>query len=278
MIRPYLLRLLAKVVLAFGFHYNGVQHKFYAFLLSSIVKYRKKTITHNLLRSFPHSNRDTIDRLVADFYHRLAYYVLQSICCYFGKKEEIKKKLVVNNADLIKKSLSENHNVIFLSAHYGNWELISMLLPTYFTCPVIGVYKPLSSTVLEVELKKWRSRFGLTMVPMKEMIPWFSNKDNIPFITLLLADQSPPKHEAGEVIHFLNQKTMFYNGANVLKKRYNPKIFYQKTSVIDDVHYIDFIELSETNVIQQYASLLEKDINLDPSLWVWSHNRWKHNL
>jgi Kdo2-lipid IVA lauroyltransferase/acyltransferase len=278
MIRPYLLRLLAKVILAFGSRYNGIQHKFYAFLLSRVIKYRKKTITHNLQRSFPQATLSIINKLSNDYYNRLAYYILQSIRCYFGKEEEVKNKLVVNNAYLINKCITNNQNVIFISAHYGNWELISMMLPTYFSCPVIGIYKPLSSPLLEQELKKWRSRFGLIMVPMKEMMPWFSDKDKKPFIALLLADQSPPKHESGEVIDFLNQKTMFYNGANVLKKRYNPKIFYQKTSVIDDVHYVDFIELTETNIIREYVSMLEKDITLDPTPWVWSHNRWKHNL
>jgi Kdo2-lipid IVA lauroyltransferase/acyltransferase len=278
MIIAYFIRLIAKVLLCFGSSYNGVQHKFYAFLISRVFKYRRKTIEHNFIRSFPDATQAAIADFTYKYYNRLAFYILQSLWCYFGKEDEIMKKIVINNPDIINQTLSENRNIILLSAHYGNWELMSMLLPTYFKCPVIGVYKPLSSLLLEAELKKWRSRFGLIMVPMKEIMPWFSNKDKKPFITLLLSDQSPPKHESGEVIHFLNQKTMFYNGANVLKKRYNPKIFYQKNSVIDDVHYIDFIELTETNVIKQYAEILEKDIIHDPTPWVWSHNRWKHNL
>jgi Kdo2-lipid IVA lauroyltransferase/acyltransferase len=277
MIKSSLIRLLAHLTLILGTKYNGVQHKFYAFLLENIIRYRRNTVHSNLKKSFPHYSSPKIEATVHAYYHRLAFYLLQSIWAYFGDETSIMSKVVVKNPQVVKKYLDNNEKIIFLSAHYGNWEIISMLLPTYFTCPVIGIYKPLSSPTMEVDVKKWRSRFNLQLVPMKECINYFNAKNKNAFIALMVGDQSPPANESGIAINFLNQNTIFYAGTNTLKKRYNPKIFYQKISVIDDVHHIELIELTGEEVVQSYARLLEQDINTNPIPWLWSHNRWKHN-
>jgi KDO2-lipid IV(A) lauroyltransferase len=211
------------------------------------------------------------------YYRHLSHYLLESIFSYFGDKNKVIQKVKISQNHSMEQAYQNGENIIIMSGHYGNWELISMVLPIVLDKKVIGIYKKLSSIFFNQLIKEQRSRFGLQLVEMKEVSKLYGNQVEKPFITLFIADQSPSISEKGEVVRFLGSPTLFYEGAAVLKKRYGMKIFYQHVNVIDGVYYISFIELGE-NVIQDFATCLEKDILKRPELWLWSHNRWKHKL
>ena len=37
-------------------------------------------------------------------------------------------------------------------------------------------------------------------------------------------------------------------------------------------------EISEGQIMEKHASLLEQDILLAPKYWLWTHKRWKHKM
>jgi Kdo2-lipid IVA lauroyltransferase/acyltransferase len=274
MIKQALLGLLSNLFGNYQFKWNGLLHHSITFLLEKILRYRKKVIIKNLSTSFPSKSRVELGLIQHDVYKYIALYLLQSISAFCGKKTCIEGALNVTISDDLLKDLEKNEDIIFLSGHYGNWELISVLLPIYFKREVVAVYKPLSDKVLDIFVKKARARFGLELVPMEETVNYLKQKKGS--IYILVSDQSPASASGGEWFDFLNQKTLFYRGADVFSKKFDAIVYYQKINIENDKYHLSFVKLDVAKPVSQYVNLLEKDILNNPAPWLWSHNRWKH--
>ena len=78
---------------------------------------------------------------------------------------------------------------------------------------------------------------------------------------------------------FLNQDTAFLVGADRMAKKCNQQLIYPHVTQQKKGYYeIEFkvIDMdSEVEPIEIYANLLEKNIEEQPELWLWSHRRWK---
>jgi Kdo2-lipid IVA lauroyltransferase/acyltransferase len=275
MIGNAIAHLIAKFILIFGHEYDGLQNKIYSFILEKVVGYRKSVVNENITNSFAGISALELKQRVKLYYRHMAHYILDTLFAYHGNEKQLLQSVHIKNGDLIQNEIKAGNNVIILSGHYGNWELISMVLPVELKVPVYAVYKPLSSKFIDQYVKNKRQRFGLGLLPMNEVTTFLQRKQPYNFVMLFVADQSPAYGQRGEWIQFLNQHTLFLNGAATLKKRYDLKIFYQRCIVNNGKYALEFIPM-ETDVIKNYAKLLEEDIIKNPDPWLWSHRRWKN--
>jgi Kdo2-lipid IVA lauroyltransferase/acyltransferase len=275
--RIVFIELLAQFIIRFGSDINSKWCKICAYFFEYVLKYRSRIINENVNKIFPNFDENEKSKVIKKYYRQLSVYILESIFAYFGPEAKVLDKVVMQENVQLCEAYADNKKIIILSGHYGNWELISMALPHMLKMNIYGVYKKLSSPFFEKLILSKRSRFGLNLVEMKEVITLFNKMKGEAFITLLIADQSPAVGEEGKVVSFLGQQTMFYQGAALLQKRYNAKVFYQKVDIKNGIYYVSFIEIY-SNVIEEFAQALEKDIYHKPELWLWSHNRWKHRL
>jgi Kdo2-lipid IVA lauroyltransferase/acyltransferase len=275
--RIVFIELLAQFIIRFGNDINSKWCKICAYFFEYVLKYRSRIINENVNKIFPNFDENEKSKVIKKYYRQLSVYILESIFAYFGPEAKVLDKVVMQENVQLCEAYADNKKIIILSGHYGNWELISMALPHMLKMNIYGVYKKLSSPFFEKLILSKRSRFGLNLVEMKEVITLFNKMKGEAFITLLIADQSPAVGEEGKVVSFLGQQTMFYQGAALLQKRYNAKVFYQKVDIKNGIYYVSFIEIY-SNVIEEFAQALEKDIYHKPELWLWSHNRWKHRL
>lgn len=252
---------------------NGFVHNFFTFVIRDVARYRKKVIAENLRLSFPDKTKEELHEISNTYYKNMVAYILETVKSHHRNYSNQNPDIVFTNAAILNDKPGKSN--IIIGSHLGNWETITLVMPIFLKRHVVALYKPLSNKAMEVLMKEKRSAYGVEMVAMdagvKHMAKQQSNTSY-----LLVADQSPAEAKTGSWIQFLHQPTLFFQGAEILSKRYNMDVFMQEVEKKNGKYWVSYIPLEGKEITKQYAERLEKHIKKHPSLWLWSHKRWKH--
>jgi Kdo2-lipid IVA lauroyltransferase/acyltransferase len=246
-----------------------------AFVLHRVIRYRKKTIKENLVSAFKGGVGLNISNITINYYKNLAAYLIESVQAYELPLDELQQKIRYKNPQVLDELAQKHGKVILLINHLGNWELSSILLPSHISTASFAIYKPLSNQILDILIKEKRSRFGLTLLPMASVARHMA-KSTDASIYIFAADQSPAQEFNGQWHQFLHQDTLFYDGAEVLYKKYKTGVAYQQITREQDHYTVEYKVVEGDHIIEKYVQLLQADIVSHPSDWLWSHRRWKH--
>lgn len=236
---------------------------------------------NNLAGSFPVDV--DVKKIAKKFYSQLADTVFESIKCFTIKKETLLKRITCSNPEIMEQYAKENRSVIFMSAHYGNWEYIIYSMNLLFPHLAIGVGKPLTNKVMNKLTNGKRSRFGMKIINASNIKEEFQKDKDVLTASLFLSDQYPGGVNKGVPAKFLNKDTEFLYGAEKYARDYNYPVIYADTERIKRGRYKIHIskisdnpqEMAKGEIMKIYISLLEKTINRAPECWLWSHKRWK---
>lgn len=248
-----------------------------------IVKYRRKVVLKNLLNAFPEKSESEIKLIQKRFYHYLADLMLESIKTISISANEIKKRFVFKNLEILKTYLQDGRSVIAVSGHYGNWEWGPVAIGLELKEKVLVVYKPLSDKRFEELINSMRSRFGSIMIPMKHTLRKVIEYKNEPNVLVLVGDQTPTREESQYFTSFLNQQTAVFLGVEKIALKLKNPIVYFSINRIRRGYYecvvkslIDNPEnTKEYEITEAHTKELEKNIHFQPEYWLWSHKRWK---
>jgi Kdo2-lipid IVA lauroyltransferase/acyltransferase len=131
---------------------------------------------------------------------------------------------------------------------------------------------------------KIRGRFGVETVERDDFQRIFLKKRNKPRLIVLAADQRPPKAEIRYWATFMNREKFFFEGGEKLAKRFHHTTIYAHLSKPKRGHYVVQYQLlgeppyegtQEHSITDEFIRLTELNIRDNPSLYLWSHNRWK---
>jgi KDO2-lipid IV(A) lauroyltransferase len=195
----------------------------------------------------------------------------------------MKRRLVVRNPEVMQKLYSEGKSVVFMSAHFNNWEPLITAINVLFPHQAFGIGTPLSNKFWDKKINERRERFGMIVTTAENYKQKLAEYKDKPSSVLVLGDQSPGKGASVYWTDFLNRKTAFYFGAEVLANEMNMAVVYGSIYKVKRGYYELELKLitdqprSEPygSVTEGYVRLLEKDIQALPEYWLWSHKRWK---
>jgi len=248
-----------------------------------IIKYRGKVVTENLLNSFPEKSKSELKQIEKRFYRYLADLMLESVKTISISANEIKKRFVFKNLEILTNYLQNEKSVIAVTGHYGNWEWGPVAIGLELKEKVLVVYKPLSDKRFEGLMNSMRSRFGSVMVPMKQTLRKVVEFKNEPHVLVLVGDQTPSREESEYFTSFLNQQTAVFLGVEKIALMTNNPIIYFSINRLKRGYYeclvkslIDISEhTKEFEITNLHIRELEKNIRFQPEYWLWSHKRWK---
>lgn len=288
--------------LPLGFHL--AMAKFFAWVLRDVVKYRRDDVMINLARSFPDKKYKELIRISKQFYLHFADIFAETIwfggCRNARGRERLNKSGIVDivNPEVFNEVYEKSTNMLVLSSHAGNWELLggwfsynhNRNVPLKSDPGEIGVvYKELSNktwdrfiadnrcasikdTAFDGYLEAGKIfRFAITRRKQK-------------FIYIFPTDQYPygiaTKHNIGT---FLNQETLAMTGGTALACKFGMSVSYLRwKNVARGKYTVELVPIcmdtsSETpeSLMRKYYDLLEKDIQEQPWNYLWTHRRWK---
>lgn len=240
----------------------------------------------NVAKSFPNKEKQEQGKIVRSFYRYFTYLLAESVKNLTISDEKLKARMKVRNPEVMDRLYEKNINVLLLSAHYHNWEMLITAQNLVFKHQAIGIGMPLSNKFWDKKINERRERFGMKVVNATNYKQVLSETTDQPTATLILGDQSPGKDENCLWVDFLHQKTAFFFGAEILANQMDAAVVYAVIHQVKKGFYeIELREITREPLNEPYGKIttdyirfLEDDINSKPHAWLWSHKRWKKEI
>lgn len=247
-----------------------------------VVPYRKRIVIQNLSRSFPEMNYKAIENTMSAFYRSFTdnfAEILKAISIPFLQQAN---KLTLINFDVVTEQIKQGKSVIASMGHCGNWEIMNVL-PGILQVNSYAVYQPLKAKIVDRLFLTLRSRFGMRLIPATSVARHFLSKKDHPSLYLFLADQCPKSVDDKYRFDFLHQQTSTFPGIEKLAQATGAVVVYMHVlrtargsySAECKIISTDSVLIKETEITQNYIHHLERNIQEQPSSWLWTHKRWK---
>ena len=262
-------------------------------IICYIARYRRKVVTGNLSGSFPELSKREIRRITRRFYRNFTDNFVETIKLLHISDSEIRRRITFEGTDITDSYLAQGRPVVAYFSHCGNWEWAPSLTlwSTLRTDPNVKfcqIYRPLRNKWTDNLMLLIRSRFGSVSLPKRtaflDLLRF--RKQGVATMTGFMSDQKPSHGDTIHVVRFLNRPTAIITGTETVARRLDAAVVYWDMRKIRRGHYsIRTVlitdtptQLPEFAITDRYATLLQQTIKADPSIWLWTHKRWKHKV
>ncbi len=255
-----------------------------AFVLYHIARYRRKVVYENVKGSFPEMDDVEVRRVVKEFYRNFTDNWIETIKLLSISPETLKKRMQ-GNFDVLHTLHQQGKTAVGISGHLFNWEYMNAVLGLRQPYQLICVYMPLTNKAFDRLFQFIRSRFGPALMAAttlnRDIITWRRKQ----YLLGLIADQSPGDPGKAFWLEFLHRPTGFVTGPERNSQVFSQvPVFATITRRKRGHYFVDFQLLGNDyepirergEITRLLAQRIEENIRLDPSLYLWSHKRWKH--
>lgn len=260
----------------------------FAFILFHIIPIRKKVVVENLTLAFPEKSSDEIEKIAyKNFKSTMITFVEFLSFKSLSRKELLALGTVTEEES---KSVYDadklNNGGIYLTAHFGNWELGALWIGTNFNRSVHVLVKPQSNGYISDYIKSIRGKFGnvsiKTGASVRELFQTIKNNG----IAGVVGDQRGPKELRR--VKFFNRDTAIYPGTAAIGLKTRAPLFvmlflrgedFTYKGIVERISYDNLPENKEDQIheiTQRYISILEKYVRQYPEQYFWMHNIWKY--
>ena len=197
---------------------------------------------------------------------------------YFRKKKD---HITLSGKENLTEVIKKNKQVIFISGHFANFELMSMEI-TKQNIPLATIYRPLNNFFLNPLMELLRRRYVCSnqikkgIKGVRESIEYIKKKHCI----ALMIDQ---RVSEGEKVVFFDRPALTTTLPAQLSTKFDLEII--PVFIERDKNNIFKIEFQKAINPRKYKNKLEltRELNIslekmilrNPSQWIWTHNRWK---
>ena len=263
--------------------------KFISIILYTVDKRRKKDIIANLNFAYNGTLDENIKReIIKTNYINLVYNTILFFMLSVSSKQRILDMIDIDNPQIIQNLLDNNEYIVFVTAHYGNWEYTTPAFSCYFNHKITAIARMTKYEIINKYLKLVRSKFNIAIIDKKgAAIPLIKalKKDKVVGI---VTDQNTADNE-GELVEFFSKKVRHTPIASLLAIKYNAKIVHFFSYYSSDykklkIKILPPIEFQRTNnteedihkLTQIQSTMLEEIIKENPKEWLWFHRKFKN--
>jgi len=251
-----------------------------------ILKSRRNVALKNLRHAFPEIEESKRRRIAFRSFQSVSATFLELLWYPNFTRTGIKQRVQIENIELLKQLQEKRKGIIFLTAHYGSWELATQAITVYSDTPVWTIAKPQSNILVDRIITRWRELFGLKIVAMGISVREILKTLQDGGIIALAADQSAPKESVSVIFFGRNVPTFqgpaifsLKTGAPIIlgctvrqeNGNYTMRFVHVPSDDLNDVSDESILELTRRQVQMTEAIIRQK-----PEQWMWMHKRWKH--
>ena len=257
-------------------------------ILYYLVRYRRRVVDDNLAACFPQRTPQERAGIRRRFYRNFADCIVETVKLFHITDAEISRRMVFENVEAIDRFTAERRSVAVYFSHCGNWEWGPSI--TLHASPVTDVvfcqvYRPLRSKVFDAVMLEARSRFGSVSLPKATVLRGLISlaREGKTTVTGFMSDQKPSHGDPTVPLRFLNRPTAFISGTETLAAKMKMAAVYWDMYKTGRGHYRvvcreladDASQLPKGELTRRYAAALQETIQRNPSIWLWTHKRWK---
>jgi KDO2-lipid IV(A) lauroyltransferase len=238
---------------------------------------------NNLLIAFPEKTESERVRIAKQFYRNFIDSFIEVIKLLSAGDAFLQKRFSVN-MDVLEELYKTGKSCQLHLGHTFNWEWGQLVLSTLTKYQLMVVYMPISNKVFEKLFYKLRTRSGNIFLPANNMREAMSPHLEKQYLLGLVADQNPGKPEKAYWLNFFGRPSPFVTGPEKGARANNLPVVFAYMEKPRRGHYHAVLKLATEDAGQlkpgkitlEYVRYLENVIRRNPSMWLWSHRRWKH--
>ena len=258
---------------------------FLRLIIYNLLGYRKKIVRSNLRKAFPHKSEDDLKWIEKRFYKHFCDITLEAFKSLSISSEEMQKRMVFKNLDILTQFEKGNRSVIIMCGHYASWEW--MLSIGYHTVSQgYGIYTPIMNKYLNKLIIKIRKKHRGNLISRYSAIQQIKNLHDEGNIAVygFVSDQSPRPKPKSYWRPFLGVKVPVFVGAEMVARELDFGVVYAKINRVKRGYYEASFELISdqpkktklNRITDTFTEWLEQDIYSDPTQYLWTHKRFKH--
>lgn len=251
--------------------------------------FRRKVAEGNLQLAFPYLTGAERNRFLQESYRETGILFLEMLFSFYRFDRFIERFCDIENQHHLDAALAHGKGVFVMSAHLGNWEVLTASGPTLFKTPVTMVTKLLKPEWFHRVVSVTRELLGVEMAveprTMKAILKALKQKN----IVGVVMDQYTGAPVGARVPFFgypVGSHTFLAvlalrTGAPVVPaisvRKPNGRYLIRFDPPMETIHE----ENQESAVIRntaQYVRHTEAWVKEFPLQWMWIHRRWKGDL
>ena len=244
--------------------------------------FRSKKIIHsNIRKAIPNINFENEKKLINSMWNNYGRVFAEYMFIENFRTGNLATNINLEGKEILDEIRQNNKQVIFISGHLSNFELMAMCLEKN-DINLAAIYRPLNNIFLNPLMERIRKKYICKnqirkgIGGMKKLIKL--KKKN--FSTALMIDQ---RVSEGILSNFFNQKALTTTVPAQLVKKFDIPVVPIFIKRINQINFKIIIknpiyfpkERTIQNITEELNIELEKMIILNPEQWIWSHNRWK---
>jgi Kdo2-lipid IVA lauroyltransferase/acyltransferase len=254
-----------------------------------VLRWRRPLASANLRNAFPEKSDAERAVILKQSYRNLAFLIFEAFYGYGASADEMRRRVRVENPELITQYTDRGQSVVLLAAHFCNWEWLLLAAGVQLGIPIDAVYKPQRIAGFDRFLRDARSRFGGNPIPAENFLFEVMKRKGQARVYALVADQTPHTRDEKHWTRFLNQDTAFFVGADKIAKILNAPVLFvtmhrehrgyysaRLVPLIAPPYERDSAVDPGAQIIERYARALEDEIRASPADWLWIHRKWKY--
>ena len=241
----------------------------------------KNLIKTNIQRAIPKINTSKIKIITKDMWNNYGRTLSEYMFLKGFRNDQFRSNINITGKEILEKIRLEKTPVIFISGHFGNFELMAMEIEKSGV-NLSAIYRPLNNIFLNILMEKIRKKYicknqikkGTSGV--RELLRLYKKGYSI----ALMIDQ---RVSQGIKSKFFNEEAFTTTIPAQFIKKFNCKVVPISIERHNGVNFnikvekpIEFSKNSSTEKITRELNIwLEKIILKNPGEWIWSHDRWK---
>ena len=241
----------------------------------------KKTIDENIKRAIPNISEEDLKKIKTSMWNNYGRVFAEYIFIKDFRYGKLEENIEIEGKDILDEIKRKNSQVVFISGHFSNFELMAMSLEKN-EIKLATIYRPLNNMFLNLVMETIRKKY-ICKNQIKKGIGGLKNlikykKKN--YSTALMIDQ---RVSEGVLSNLFNKQALTTTIPAQLVKKYDIPIVPVFIERIGNIKYKVIIkkpivfskEHSIIEITEKLNEILEKMIIKNPEQWIWSHNRWK---
>ncbi|KJJ86034.1 Bacterial lipid A biosynthesis acyltransferase [Candidatus Omnitrophus magneticus] len=243
---------------------------------------KRRMVAHSNLRAAfsKEKSPEKIDYLTRRVYERAGETFSEILSLTKIDKNYIDKYIKVHNRQNFEKISKNNKGLIFVSAHFGNWEL-STIVSKMNGVPLSLLARDQKMMRLNELLNRLRESKGSMVIrkglDVKNIFKLLKDGKNLG----ILADQNAG--HSGKFLPFFSRPASSAIGPYRFAQKTGawilPAFIHRINGPYHELYLEEPMVISENEDIapymMKYNSLLEKHIRKSPEQWFWMHKKWK---
>ena len=263
-----------------GYKLSSNLGAFIGSLFGPLFRSKKKILT-NIKKALPKVDEKNIELIVKKMWKNYGRILSEYVFIKNFRNPIYNKFLTVEGQEILNQLKQSRESVVFISGHFNNFELMAMQIEKS-GINLAAIYRPLNNIFLNKIMERIRKKYICKKQIKKglggtrELLRLF--KEN--YSVALMIDQ---RVSEGMKVNFYGQKASTTTIPAQLAKKYGCKIVPIYIERINSIHFKMTInkpihcnkESTIEEITQNLNKWLERMILVNPSQWIWSHDRWK---